>query len=480
MGRGLWTRDAGRAGARLASLVATACLLAGCIPEAVPPDLALDVPDAFRAAPAHAHGPNGRADAVWWAKFRSPELSRFMVETIDQNFDIAAAVARVLQADAASQVAGAALLPMLNASDSTTNSKSPTALGGVGSPRTVLVASFTASYELDFWGRNRATLLAAEETATGNRFDKETVTISSLAGTADAYFSVLSARERIAAAQDDLRLSSRILGVIRDRVSQGTASALDLAQQEALVANIRASIPPLRIIADQNIASLAVLLGRAPERVAVVGGSISAIAVPRIDAGLPSEVLLQRPDVQNAEAQLASAHASLFAARAAFFPTITLTAQGGFESLALRTLFSPASTFYSAAISLAQPIFDGGLLQGQFNEAKGRQDELLADYRKAVINAFADVERALVALRDSAQQEELLRQSLAASRKAYDLSETRLREGVIDVVTLLQTQQTLFTTQDNVIQARLARIEGAVSLYQALGGGSDVRIRDGS
>ncbi len=184
--------------------------------------------------------------------------------------------------------------------------------------------------------------------------------------------------------------------------------------------------------------------------------------------------------MQNAEAMLSSEHANLVAARAAFFPTITLTAQGGFESLALQTLFSPASTFYSAAISLAQPIFDGGLLQGQFDQVKGRQDELLADYKKAVVTAFSDVDKALAALRLLAQQEELTRQSLAASQKAYDLSEDRLRNGVLDVVTLLQTEQTLFTTKDTLAQVRLSRLMEAVALYQALGGAYATKAKSGS
>ena len=177
-----------------------------------------------------------------------------------------------------------------------------------------------------------------------------------------------------------------------------------------------------------------------------------------------------RPDVENAEASLASAHANLVAARAAFFPTLNLTAQGGFESLALKTLFTPASTFYTAAFSLAQPIFDAGLLQGEFAQQKGIQDQLLAEYRKAVINSFADVDKALTALKHYAQQEELTRESLAASRKAYQLSEQRLEGGVLDVVTLLQTEQTLFATQDTLVQVRLLRLEAAISLYQALGG----------
>ena len=243
-----------------------------------------------------------------------------------------------------------------------------------------------------------------------------------------------------------------------------------MAQQAALVANLKASVPPLQVIADQNTTALGVLLGRTPQRVAVAGTSVLNSPVPRIAPGIPSEVLTQRPDVEFAESNLASAHANLVSARAAFFPTITLTGQGGFESLALQTLFSPSAGFYSLTAGVTQPIFDAGLLRAQFDQQKGRQDELVADYKLAVITAFSDVDRALAALKLYAEEERLTRESLQASRKALQLSEDRLKQGVLDVVTLLQTEQTLFTTQDALVQVRLLRLTEAIALYQALGG----------
>ena len=497
--------------------VGLAAALAGCVPAAVLPETALDVPDAYRFAGKSGGLQDHATD--WWSGFRSPELTRLMEETEIANYDIAAAIGRVKQADALASQSGSALLPTIGANDTVTRSQSPSSFGSGSSSslagltssgtgldstgggttgtagsttsstvsttstsgvRTIYNASFQASYQLDFWGRNRAAFIAAQDNASASRFDRQTVTLTSLASTATTYYTILSARERIAFARQDVADSSRILKLIQDRVAAGTATALDEAQQAALVANLKASIPPLQVTVEQNVAALAILLGRAPERVAVAGRSVLDAHVPGIAPGIPSEVLAQRPDVQNAEALLSSEHANLVAARAAFFPTITLTAQGGFESLALRTLFSPASTFYSAALSLAQPIFDGGLLQGQFDQVKGRQDELLANYKKTVVTAFSDVDRALAALRLLAQQEELTRQSLAASQKAYDLSEDRLRNGVLDVVTLLQTEQTLFTTKDTLTQVRLSRLTQAVALYQALGGAYAVKAKSGS
>ncbi len=176
--------------------------------------------------------------------------------------------------------------------------------------------------------------------------------------------------------------------------------------------------------------------------------------------GLPSELLAQRPDIREAEAQLAAANANVANARAQFLPSITLTGEGGYQSAVLKTLLRPESAFYSLAAGLTQPIFQGGQLLGNLDLQKGRQDELLQNYRKAVISAFSDVETALDAIRQTAMRERLQRDVVTSSRQAFEISEQRLREGTIDLVTVLQTQQTLFQAEDQLVQARLAHISG--------------------
>jgi len=203
----------------------------------------------------------------------------------------------------------------------------------------------------------------------------------------------------------------------------------------------------------------------------VRGGSMSAIRVPPVTPGIPSDLLTQRPDIREAEAQLAAANYSVEAARAAFFPSIQLTGQTGFQSAALSALFGPGAWYYMMAASLAQPVFDGFLRLGQLELQKGRQQELLQLYRKAVISAFSDVEQALIALEQETLRERLQTDVVRAARQAFQLSEQRLREGTIDLVTVLTTQQTLFQSQDTLAQVRFARLQAAVGLFQALGGG---------
>jgi outer membrane protein, multidrug efflux system len=450
--------------------------LVGCVPKAEAPDAAVDVPQKFDNASAKPASP---VPPDWWRSFRSPELTRLMEQTAAGNFDIASAAARIEQADALARIAGAPLLPQVTGAASLTQNKSASLIGANSPTRTLHQVNLNASWEIDFWGKNREALRAAQDNAFASRFDRDTVALTSLAATVNAYIGVLSSRERVRIANENLASAARILTLIRQRLSVGTATALDEAQQESLVANLRASIPPLRQQAGQNEAALGLLTGKGPERLKVSGASLNALAVPRIAPGLPSALLMRRPDIQSAEAQLDGANANLNSARAAFFPTIQLTGQGGFESLALKTLFNGPSAFYSLAAGLTQPIFDGGRLQGQFAQQKGKQDELVQLYRKSIISAFTDVEKALIAIRELAQQENLLRASLNASRKAYTLAETRLREGTIDLVTVLQTQQTLFQAQDSLAQVRLLRLQAAVALYQALGGGASLQIAGG-
>ena len=290
---------------------------------------------------------------------------------------------------------------------------------------------------------------------------------------ANAYFLVLEANDRLRIARNNMAAATRVFNLIKQRFDVGTASALDTAQQESLVNTQRASIPPLEETLRQNAVTLAVLIGRTPESVTIRGGSMSRLQIPPVTPGLPSDLIGQRPDIREAEAQLASANANVYSARAAMLPSIQLTGEGGYQSAILKTLLRPESAFYNVAAGLTQPIFDGFRLQGLLDFQVGRQDELLQLYRKAIVNGFADVERALIAVQQTALRVRLQRDVVTSSQRAFDISETRLREGTIDQVTLLQTQQTLFTAQDVLAQAQFDRLTAVVSLFQALGGGWD-------
>jgi multidrug efflux system outer membrane protein len=458
------------------------CLIAssaGCVLTSDLPDPALEVPTGYKAARL-ATAKDAPPTLDWWRGFRSPELTQLMEEAQTVNLDIAAATARFVQADAQARIAGAALLPSLSGAGQETYSRTSgsSASGLTNGGREVVnySASLSASYQLDFWGQNRDAAQAAEETAVANRFDRDVVALTTLTTVANAYFQVLASQDRIRTAQSNIASAQRILDAINARFKAGTGTDLDVAQQESVLANQRALVPPLKQTLDQNVNALATLVSRPPEGVRVIGGSLNHIASPRVTPGLPSELLTQRPDVRRQEAQLASATANVGSARAQFFPSIQLTGQGGYQSSALVSLFQPHAAFFSLVGGATQPIFDGGRILGNFEFTKAKQDELLQTYRKTVVQAFADTDNALVAIRQTTEKLRLQREVVAASRRAFQLSEQQLRAGTADIVTVLNTQLTLFQAEDALSQAQLARLLAIVSLYQALGGGWEPRM----
>ncbi len=475
-----------------ASAMTIALVLAGCATPVPQVLTSTDTPQGF-AAPKAKDASIWPA-AGWWTGFGSPEMTDFIASAQKDNLSIAQAYAAVLQARAQQGIAGAALFPTFSGDASATQSGSrqpigilPTTTGtgtGTGGTTTTTTGttakhfvtenqfslSLDATYQLDLFGKNQDTYRAASEALRSSRYAQEVVALTVTAQVAETYFDVLALRERVKIAQNNIDAANRILTIVKAKVQNGVSSNLDLAQQQAQLAGQEALIPALKEQEREAINSLAVLLGRAPEGFDVKAQDMSVIALPTVQPGLPSELLRRRPDVAEAEAALSAAHGNVDAARAAFFPTIGLSGQGGVQSSALGSLFS-GGFFYSLAAQAIQTIFDGGLLASESDEAKAVQQEDIASYRSTVINAFADTERALGQVSSLAEQERLLTDEVANAAEAFRISELQYREGVADLLTVLQAQQTLFTAEDTLAQTKLARRQALVGLYQALGGG---------
>ncbi|WP_174890445.1 efflux transporter outer membrane subunit [Roseicella sp. DB1501] len=463
---------------RRAALLAAASLLSGCA-WLTPPATSSGVTLPGRLVATDPAAAALWPDPHWWRGFGSAELDTLMAEAMAANTDIAGAVARVRQADAQVRIAGAALLPTVDGSGQATRSQTGSvntaSITGVTSRRVRVTASnralLSASYEIDFWGKNRAATEAAQQSASASRFDVGTVTLTTQASVANTYFAMLGAQEQLAIQQDNLATAQRVLRVIRDRVSVGTGTGLDLAQQETVAAQQQALIPPLVEQVETNRNSLGTLIGRPPQEIQLRGGTFNRLDVPPVRPGLPAEVLARRPDVLNAEATLAAANANIVVARAQLLPSVTLTGSGGWTSLALETLTRPESLIFNLTAGLTQPIFHGGALRGQVQLTEAQAEELLSTYRFAILNALVDTENALVTLRQTTEQETLQANAVRMAERAYAISEAQLRAGTIDLVTLLNTQQTLFSARNTLAQARLARLQAAVGLFRALGGG---------
>jgi multidrug efflux system outer membrane protein len=408
--------------------------------------------------------------ADWWRGFGSATLDELILEAERNNDDLAGAIARVQEADAQVRIAGGALLPSFDLGATATRER--THVAG-SSPRlsNVFNPGLSASYELDFWGKNRARRDAARAAAAASRYDQQTIALTVISSVATTYFQTLELRDRIQVAQQNLDNSRKILSGFRLEQSAGTATGLDVAQQETTVALLNAALPPLLQQYRQTVHALAVLVGRTPESFDVDMGTLTKLSSPAIVEGLPSQLLSRRPDVAEAEQQLIAANADITVARAALFPSIQLTAGGGYESSALASLVSPANRVYALTAGLTQPVFHGGALRGQVAYSKARYTELLTTYHKIVLTAFSNTEDALVAARQTAEQQKRQQDAVTTARRAFEFAQTQMSAGTVNILTVLNTENALFTAQDQLVQVNYLRLQALVGLFTALGGG---------
>jgi multidrug efflux system outer membrane protein len=470
----------------------------GCNLDWEKPDPSTPPPDRFRTVRPRSASPlRGARDFA--ARFGSKELTELVQEALDKNLDVAAAAARIKTADAQARLSSASSWPSVSINNIAQTNRTPgtvlvptsgasgltPASSDVASTSNFQAISFgffqlglTASYEIDFWGKNADRSNAARLLANASRFDRDVVEIATVASVLNVYFQALAARDRLSVAHDNVRLASRVLETIKLRLNVGTATALDFTQQEALLAEQRATIPVIEQDKRQAENLLALLLGRAPTDLEVRGGTLAKLAVPAVAPGLPSEVLLRRPDVAQVEAKLASQEFSVLQARAAFFPSITLTGTYGLQTALLKNLLRPEAVAWQAATNLAQPLLDGYALQGQYDLQKSKYEELATLYQKQILSALTDVENALTAVYETDRRVKLQTTAVVAWRRAYGTAYARLREGTIDSVALATTQSSLFQSQDRLAQARLDRFRAIASLYQALGGGWSSSTRE--
>ncbi|MBX3497412.1 MAG: efflux transporter outer membrane subunit [Parvibaculum sp.] len=439
--------------------VSLAILLTACsmVPDYERP--AVEMPAAWSVA--EAEGARA-ADAAWWRNFGDAELDALMTAALAANLDIVSALARIEQSQGALRASGASLLPNVSGS----GSGASRAIDG-GPSRESASIGLTASYALDLWGRYRAQADAARASIDATVFDRDATLLMVQSQVAVTYFNILNAKDRLAIAEESLTAARETYRIAEARYNAGSTSALDIAQQRNNIANIEAGIPPLERDVAANQHALAILLGRAPPGFAVAGSSTAHLALPDIATGQPAALLERRPDIRRAEAQLIAANADIGAARAAFFPSLDISASAT-RSFATA---APAETATSLAASLLAPIFSGGSLEGNLQSARGRQAELAANYQKAVLTSFGEVEDALASADANARREALLTSAAAEARRAYDLSEARYRAGASDLLSVLDAQRAWLSARDSAAQARLNRYSSAVDLFVALGGG---------
>ncbi|CAN5441300.1 TolC family protein [soil metagenome] len=427
----------------------------------------IDMPPAF-VEPKAANA--AEVSRTWWLGFGSPQLTALIDEALIGSSDLRIAAERITQAEIALRVAGASLLPMVGAGFGQSFSRSDGS-GVEASTRRGTSASLSVSYEVDLWGRLSAGIQAQQQSLAISRFDLETVRLSLTSAVASTYFQLLANRARLAIARGNLATAERVLRIVEARFRNGVATPLEVSQQTTTVLNQRTALIPLEVTVRQTTSALALLLGRVPQGFAASADeSFQQIRVPAVAAGLPSMLLTRRPDLAAAEAQLAAADANVAAARAALLPSISLSASGGLSSASLLSLANPSNSL-SLGLSLAQSIFDGGQRRAQIESQQSQRRILIESYGGAVRTALKEVDDGLSNADRSARQETAQRATVEQAQRALRLAELRYREGTGDLLSVLEAQRTLFAADDQLTQLRLTRLDSAIDLFKALGGG---------
>jgi len=489
-------RARGRRGASFAAAASAVALAGACTvvgPDYERPDVALPASYGGDASAATA---GQRVAADWWTGFGDPRLDALIETALARNTDVQAAVARIEEADALLREAGAALLPAVNLGAAAGRSQT----SGLTAIRTPLLSnnvqlSASTAYEIDFWGRLRRGTEAARAQALASRHAHDVVQLTVAGLTAQAWFSLRSLDAQVALSRDTLAAREEALRIVRLRTDAGTASRLDLEQartaradaaiqlrelqrQRELVESLLGRLsgqPGLRIAATTATADAAASPAASSTTTPSIPAPTAALAglpvPPESPPGLPSELLVRRPDVRQAEEQLIAANAQIGVARAALLPSISLTGAYGAQSNALASLLDADARIWSIGFGLTLPIFDGGRLEARVDQAAARQRQALAAYQGAAQSAFREVSDALIAARAARETEADVLARAESTARSLRLAQLRYEAGYSGYLEVLDAQRGANAAALDAVRNRQARLAAAVDLFKALSGG---------
>lgn len=411
----------------------------------------------------------------WWEIFGDPQLSALMGRIDISNQNVLLAEAQLRQAQALTAQSGAALFPTLDANASITRSRSPTGvIGGTTAGRVInnRSVSLNSSWELDLWGRLRRQLESSEASAQASAADLAAARLSAHAELASAYFQlrVLDAQKRLL--DDTVDAFGKSLELTRNRYAAGVAAKVDVVQAEAQLKSTQAQAIDIGVQRAQLEHAIAILIGKAPSEFSIVPAPLAA-SVPRIPRALPSELLERRPDVAAAERRAAAANAQIGVAKAAYFPSLALSASGGYRSAEAAGLFTAPNRFWSIGPAIVQSIFDAGLRRAQTAQAIAAYDASVAQYRQAVLAGFQEVEDNLAALRILEEEAQVQEDAVRAARESVVLTVNQYKAGTASYLNVVTVQTTQLTNERTAAGILGRRLVAAVTLVKALGGGWD-------
>lgn len=459
------------------SVVFATFLLCGCMklgPDYRRPDTGIHVPQSYQHAPEEKiiHQPQDK----WWEVFGKPELNELVEEVLENNLDIKKATAVILEIRSQFVQTRADRFPALSIEGQGKRQQRP--IIGIIPDETfrtktdIFTLSLPASFELDLWGR----LARAEEAALADFLQAEenrrTVAQTVVAETISLYLQMESLERQIQITEQSIENYRRSLKIVKRRYERGLTSILDVKQARRILAQAEATMPSLRQELGTTQQKLAVLLGRYPEtRVPRSQPEDYFKHLAPIPPGLPSDLLLRRPDIRAAQATLRALNARIGVAKANRFPRIALTGTFGYSSDELSTLIKPEGQLWDVTVGLTQPLFDAGKLKASQRAAEARYQQGVAEYAKIMLTAFSEVESALLTRKEQLERRERVLNFLSEARAAQDVAEKRYKRGLVDYLTVLDAQQTRFKAEEDLVLVELAIFTNRVSLHRALGGG---------
>ena len=454
--------------------------LSGCAvgPDYKRPDV--DTPDNWPTNSMTSANPDIALYQDWWVAFRDPVLDKMIETALQNNQDLAAAIARVDQAAALARSSRTQLLPRFDATGNYNRGRVSELTNDPTLPLfgDVETGDITATWELDLWGKLRRRYEASKANFYATAFERDAAQLSIASQVAHTYFQLRALDAELQVSINTLKSREESLVLRNKRFRGGLTSALDLRQAEAEAASARADVPRYRQGMEQTEHALSVLVGKSPREMMQApprGKELDGLSLPpAVPTGLPSALLQRRPDVAAAEQRLVAANAKIGEARAAYFPSIGLTGAIGTQSSTLEGLFTGPAATWSFVGNLTAPIFHFGDIGYGVDAAKAGQRQALAQYQSAIQNAFRDALDSLSALTGTSQQESALRQQLKANSESLRLAQLRYDNGYSDYLDVLDAERSTYQSQLSVIQARQSRLDAIVSLYQALGGGWDL------
>jgi multidrug efflux system outer membrane protein len=464
------------------SLCLLAFLLAGCTvgPDYHPPKT--NAPARWVSPQTEAETNVPATDAAWWESFHDAELNSLIVRAAQSNLNLYAAVARVREERAAARVVSADYGPTVNAAASYARDRYsangfPPFPPGIPLDANVYQAGFDAAWELDVFGGTRRAVEAARAEVAAAEFGRRNLLITVCAEVARNYVEARAFQRRLTVAEENIKAQEEILALTRDRFAKGLTGELDVQEADALLATTRAQTPVFESGFRNAVYHLGLLLGQPPG--ALLDELTNATPIPAlppsVPVGLPSDLLQRRPDVQQAERQLAAATARIGVAAADLYPKFSLTGEVALQSISTGDWFDYGSRFWTAGPTVQWRIFDYGRIRANIRVQNARADQAVAAYEQAMLAAFTDVETALTAYAKEQTRRQTLAQAAQANEQAVALASDLYRHGLADFLRVLDSQRSLYQSQDTLIESERAVSADLIALYKALGGGWDAK-----